>query len=183
MTQSNSTTRRIVLTGAPSTGKTSVVARLHELGHPVLHEISRDIITQEGTKLGGEDPWRNLLAFSEVIWKLRSRQHHDAESFDGDVFFDRSLLDTLSYLQAGDKPIPEWMDAAPFPYHYKVFIFPPWEAIYRTDGERWEPFETAVRVHEALVSTYTSAGYELVEVPRKSVDERVEFILHVLQRA
>jgi len=182
MTQSNSTTRRIVLTGAPSTGKTSVVARLQDLGHPVLHEISRDIITQEGTKLGGDDPWRNLLAFSVLIWKLRSDQHREAANYAGDVFFDRSLLDTLSYLQAGDKPIPDWMDPTPFPYHYKVFIFPPWEAIYRTDDARWEPFETAMQVHESLVSTYSSLGYELIEVPRKSVEERVEFILNVVQR-
>ena len=100
----------------------------------------------------------------------------------GDVFYDRSLLDTLSYLQAGSKPTPEWMDLAPYPYHYKVFIFPPWEAIYRTDGERWEPFETAVQVHESLVSTYSALGYELIEVPRASVEQRVEFILHVLGR-
>jgi predicted ATPase len=63
-----------------------------------------------------------------------------------------------------------------------VFIFPPWEAIYRTDDARWEPFETAVKVHESLVSTYSSLGYELIEVPRKSVEERVEFILNVVQR-
>ncbi len=123
MTQSNTTTRRVVLTGAPSTGKTSVVARLQDLGHPVLHEISRDIITQEGTKLGGDDPWRNLLAFSEVIWNLRCAQHAEAAKYSGDVFYDRSLLDTLSYLQAGSKPTPEWMDLTPYPYHYKVFIF------------------------------------------------------------
>ena len=182
MTQSNTTTRRIVLTGAPSTGKTSVVAFLQELGYQVLHEISRDIITQEGTKLGGDDPWRNLLAFSEVIWKLRAAQHAEASRTEGDVFFDRSLLDTLSYLQAGDKEVPTWMDPTPYPYHYKVFIFPPWEAIYRTDGERWEPFETAVQVHESLVSTYSALGYELIEVPRASVEQRVEFILHVLGR-
>lgn len=182
MTQSNTTRRRIVLTGAPSTGKTSVVALLQELGNPVQHEISRDIITQEETKLGGEDPWRNLLAFSEIIWKLRTDQYNDAERYSGDVFFDRSLLDTLSYLQAGSKPIPAWMNPSPYPYHYKVFIFPPWEAIYRTDGERWEPFETAVQVHESLVATYTALGYELVEVPRAPVEKRVEFILHVLGR-
>lgn len=183
MTQSNSITRRIVLTGAPSTGKTSVAERLQVLGHEVKREISRDIITQEGTKLGGVDPWRNLLAFSEVIWKLRTAQYAEAEAVVGSVFYDRSLLDTLSYMQAGSQEIPSWMDAAPYPYYYKVFIFPPWEDIYRTDQERWEPFETAVRVHESLVSTYSSGGYELIEVPRKPVDERVAFILHVLGRS
>ena len=85
-------------------------------------------------------------------------------------------------MQAGSKKIPSWMDAKPYPYYYKVFIFPPWEGIYRTDQERWEPFETAVRVHDSLVSTYSSGGYELIEVPRKPVDQRVEFILNVLNR-
>ncbi len=149
-----------MLTGAPSTGKTSVAERLQVLGHEVKREISR-----------------------EVIWKLRTAQYAEAEGVAGSVFYDRSLLDTLSYMQAGSKEIPSWMDAKPFPYYYKVFIFPPWEDIYRTDQERWEPFETAVRVHDSLVSTYSSGGYELIEVPRKPVDERVEFILHVLGRS
>ena len=36
----------------------------------------------------------------------------------------------------------------------------------------------AVRTYETMVRTYGDYGYELVEVPRAPIDERVQFILN-----
>jgi hypothetical protein len=35
----------------------------------------------------------------------------------------------------------------------------------------------AVRTYEIMVETYSDFGYELVEVPRAPVEERVEFVM------
>jgi len=142
-----------------------------------MPEISRAYISQGDTQLGGEDPWRNLINFSREIWKLRVAQYDSVANLSGQVFFDRSLLDTLAYFLAGDIDIPEDMNAQDYPYFTKVFIFPPWRDIYTQDDERWESFETAEMVHKQLVATYEQAGYELYEVPRGSVEERCQFIL------
>jgi predicted ATPase len=40
-----------------------------------------------------------------------------------------------------------------------------------------QDFDEAVRTNEALVATYTVYGYELVELPRVSLEERVSFVL------
>jgi predicted ATPase len=56
-------------------------------------------------------------------------------------------------------------------------VAPPWPEIYRTDTERRQSWEEAVRTYEAVTSAYTQAGYELVELPRAPVSERLEFVL------
>ncbi len=177
----SSLVRRIILTGAPGTGKSSVVQALETLGHSVMKEVSREYWEETGYGEGGNDPWRNLLAFSKAIWTLRTEQHRAADWLSGSVFYDRSLLDILAYMDAGDKEIPTEMDPSRFPYHKDVFIFPPWEEIYKMDIGRWEPFSTCHAIHKSLVHTYQTAGYSLVVVPPGTVQERVEFMLHCLR--
>jgi predicted ATPase len=58
-----------------------------------------------------------------------------------------------------------------------VFIFPPWREIYRHDEERKHSFAHAEWVFEACEAVYRACGYELVEVPRRPVEARADFIL------
>jgi predicted ATPase len=60
---------------------------------------------------------------------------------------------------------------------------PPWEAIYRTDSERDQPFAAAVQVCEELRTWYARWGYETIEVPRTAIDHRVNFILQTIAYA
>lgn len=177
----SSSVRRIVLTGAPGTGKSTVVQAMEAQGFSVMKEVSREYWEETGYGEGGSDPWRNLIAFSKALWKLRAEQHKAADWLSGSVFYDRSILDILAYMDAGEKSIPEEMNPSRFPYHEDVFIFPPWEQIYEMDEGRWEPYSTCNAIHQSLVDTYTAAGYRLVIVPHASVQERVDFMLHHLR--
>ena len=67
-----------------------------------------------------------------------------------------------------------------FRYHSRAFIAPPWEEIFRQDRERKQDFDEAVRTHGALASTYAEFGYQLVELPRASVESRVQFVRQML---
>jgi predicted ATPase len=49
--------------------------------------------------------------------------------------------------------------------------------IFEQDQERKQDFDQAVRTCEGMIATYTAYGYELIEIPRFTVDERLEFIL------
>ena len=62
-----------------------------------------------------------------------------------------------------------------------VFIAPPWREIYCIDAERKQTFEDGVHGYRLLAEAYPDHGYELVELPRVSVAERVEFVLDVLR--
>jgi hypothetical protein len=69
-----------------------------------------------------------------------------------------------------------------FRYNRLVFVAPPWQEIFHPDRERKQDFNEAVRTHEAMVATYTECGYELVELPRASVEERMEFVIREIGR-
>ncbi|CAI8272910.1 MAG: Uncharacterised protein [Owenweeksia sp. TMED14] len=169
--------QRIVLTGAPGTGKSSTVSALENIGYAVMKEVSREYWDETGYGTGGEDPWRNLISFSKAIWKLRSQQYQEAEMIKGPVFYDRSVIDVLAYIDAGKKNMDVTMNPEKYPYNKKVFIFPPWEAIYKQDDGRWEPFSTCELVHKSVIETYEKYGYEMIEVPLCTIEERVEFIV------
>lgn len=62
-------------------------------------------------------------------------------------------------------------------YNRRVFLAPPWKAIYGNDEHRRQSWELAVRTYEVMCSTYAELGYELVELPRVSVEERVAFLV------
>ncbi|MDG1881724.1 MAG: ATP-binding protein [Schleiferiaceae bacterium] len=167
---------RIVLTGAPGTGKSSTVNALEKFGYPVMKEVSREYWDKTGYGSGGEDPWRNLITFSKAIWELRAQQYTEAESMHGPVFYDRSIIDVLAYIDAGNKEAEAAMNPAPYRYN-KVFIFPPWEEIYKQDDGRWEPFSTCELVDKSVRETYDRYGYHLIEVPKCTIQERVNFII------
>ena len=62
-------------------------------------------------------------------------------------------------------------------YNNTVFITPPWREIYRTDTERDQSFDDAIRVYEKLDKWYREHGYDVVVIPKDTVENRATFIL------
>jgi len=83
----------------------------------------------------------------------------------------------------GVKPLNEnelsmWL--VKYQYFPTVFVLPPWKAIYVNDAERDHSFEHAESVNRIAQEWYRRCGYQLLEVPRVSVDERCTFVLEAL---
>jgi predicted ATPase len=110
------------------------------------------------------------------------RSYHIAQHAAGPVFFDRGVPDVLGYLRLSGVPAPGHMEraAAVFRYYRRVFITPPWQEIFQQDRERKQDLDETVRTYDVLVAAYTTYGYELVEIPRVSVEKRVRFVLQSL---
>jgi predicted ATPase len=78
-------------------------------------------------------------------------------------------------------PYPAFFDQASREHSYsKVFVLPPWEDIYKSDEARYENFEQAKLIFNHLQETYQTYGYNLIEVPRGTIEERVHYILSQL---
>lgn len=174
--------QKIVITGGPGTGKSSVLEQLERVGFTCMPEISREV-TLKAQKSGIEQLFlEDPLLFSRMLLEGRTQQYIQAEKTNTDVvFFDRGIHDVVAYLdyirQKYDAGFVE--EARKHPYTH-VLIMPPWEAIYKTDNERYESFEQAQTIHNFLKKTYRSFGYNLTEVPTGPVDDRVDFILNHL---
>lgn len=168
--------KRIVLTGGPSSGKTSL---LNHIQHPDIHcfeEVSRGVISKALAK-GVTQPFlNNPLGFSEALFESRLHDYFEDKKNKIHVY-DRGIHDVVAYLNAIGDEVPCGMlnDCSTYCYD-TVFVFPPWEAIFRQDAERMEVFEEAIHFHKALSETYTHFGMQCIEVPKSSIEERLSFI-------
>jgi predicted ATPase len=132
---------------------------------------------------------RGLSARPDPAEFATATLHMDIERYrqaptDADlVFFDRAIPDALcmpnnlgllSMAEAGQS-------VSGFPYCRKVFVAPPWAEIYTTDNERDQEFTESVRVHRSATDQYRALGFELIELPRVSVEQRCKFVLQRLR--
>jgi predicted ATPase len=169
---------RVVITGAPGVGKTTLIDTLAEKGFKTLPEVATKLI-----KEGEVHPSRDLEAFQTEVFERTIKNFLSVEGQDKLVFFDRGLPDTIGYLKLGNKEIPpdEMERIKNHLYHNKVFIPEPWQEIYTSNGVRFEDYEQSKKLHEALLEAYLSVGYDVVIIPKNtSVEERVQFVLNNL---
>lgn len=174
----------IVLAGGPSSGKTTLINALVEKGFICYPEISREVI-KEAQKQGIDQLFlEQPLLFSELLLQGRVKQHQEAHEEETNVvFLDRGIPDVLAYMHyIGDSYPKSFSDACENHRYHKVFLLPPWKEIYVSDAERYENYEQAVLIHEHLEETYRNFGYDLVTIPKDTVENRVAFLLNQLEK-
>jgi predicted ATPase len=167
-----------VITGGPGAGKTSLIDALSRARFPVAPEAGRRVIREQQRINGHALPWVDSLAFAEAMLACDLAFYREFSGQTGPVFFDRGIPDIVGYLRLENMAVPQNIRNAAANNRYQrcVFICPPWPEIYRTDTERRQSFGLAVRTYDAMLVTYSEFGYELVEVPRDSVEARVRFV-------
>ncbi len=171
--------RFFVLTGGPGSGKTTLLDRLAACeGMKVMAEAGRAIIRDQVAIGGKALPWNDRAAYAELMLASDMRSHREARAQPGIFLFDRAVPDVIGYLMLCGLPIPQHVESAGrlFRYSTKVFVAPPWRDVYETDEERKQSFETAEATHDAMVEVYCSLGYELIELPRASIKDRIALV-------
>ena len=170
---------RFIITGAPCTGKSTVLNLLKTKGYPTVDEVARQIIKQELAILSNKVPWLDNDAFSYLVVE---KQIQDYTNTTYPIsFFDRGIPDVLAYMNHFNSK--KHFDsiksiAQKHLYERKVFLFPPWENIYQTDSERLESFEQSKRIHHELTKIYQELNYNILEMPLCDENERANFILN-----
>lgn len=172
--------RRIVVSGGPGGGKTTLLKALQERGYVVVHDSARSII--QARRRRAVSPRPEPLAFAYEVLREDVRQCQAHAFHRGDIFFDRGVLDSLCMLHELGALRQDELEAslATYPYHRQVFALPPWEEIYVTDTERDQTFVDAVDVHRLASDWYRRCGYDVIELPRISVAERCQDVLNAL---
>lgn len=171
--------KKIVITGGPGTGKSSVIRHLELLGHTCMHEVSREITAQAQSQGISQLFLEKPLLFSEKLLQARIRQFEESsQQGPATIFLDRGIPDVVAYMDYFKTSYPRLFVEACQGYTYeKIFLLPPWEEIYKTDNERYETFDQAMRIHRYLEKVYLSYGYNPIEVPLGSIAFRGDFIL------
>jgi len=164
---------RFVLTGAPGTGKTTVLTLLSR-SYATVPEPAREVISEHTASTGERTLDDRPALFVEKLVE-RSMRDHEAASDTGVTIFDRGLPDCAAYavvfgLDAG--PVLEIATRNESP----VFMIRPWREIYTTDELRQATFEQVEAFHTGLVDVYNRLGYETIDVPNTNPEERADFI-------
>ena len=168
--------RYFVITGGPGSGKTTLIAALD--GTHRMPESGRAVIQDELAAGGSALPWRDPLAFAEKMLERDLASWQAAHGLDGPVIFDRGIPDIVGYLRLSGIVAPTHLmqAAAERRYNKRVFIAPPWREIFTQDAERKQNFAEAEATYQAMRETYTELGYELVDLPCASIEERAAFV-------
>ncbi len=171
---------RVVITGAPGTGKTTLLQALAAQGYPVMPESARAVIRER--RAAGLPPRPAPRAFADEILRRDLAAYEASARLRGPVFFDRGVVEAIGLRhEAAALPAAD-VDALlrRYPVHRSVFLLPPWAAIFCSDAERDQTFDEAQAVHQRIVRWYEECGYRLHTVPEGSVAERVSHVLETL---
>lgn len=166
--------KKHIITGAPGTGKTTLIALLKNT-IPCMDEVSRKVIIDEQKNKRNGIPWENIDRFADLVYKSTTQELLSADT----LICDRSLLDLEAYLNLENKKIPAYLRNFPYKemYHKTVFFAPTWFDIYCQDAQRLQEFDYCLKLEKSLLELYKKNEFEIIMLPKSSPSDRIKLIL------
>lgn len=167
---------RIVITGGPSVGKTTIVSMLASRGYPVVHEQATQII-KEGEFL----PWIDRSSFQEEVLRRQLAAEASVGELPGPVFLDRGLFDGEAYYIYDQLEIPKafsTFDATRYSLALLIEELP----FFDTTEVRRENLEFTHKISKVIEQCYAGRGVKVVRVPAMPPAERLEFVLETVDQ-
>ena len=172
--------RFVVISGCSGGGKSTLLIELGRRGHATVEEPGRRIVKEELKGEGSALPWIDAVAFVRRAVEMALADRASAAALDRWVFFDRGLIDAAAGLHhLTGEPVLAALGQS-HRYHRRVFLTPPWPEIYVTDSEWRHGLDASVSEYQRLLDVYPSLGYEVTILPKVSVHERADVVLHAL---
>lgn len=168
--------KKIIITGGPGTGKTSIIDGLAKKGYTVLPEKARIVIQKQLRAQTNKLPWMDVKGFSILV----AEEILLDKDKEGLVFMDRGIVDIEAYMQLAnvDYDKNQFLNyCKTMNYERIVFHAPFWEEIYATDSERKESKEEAFQISTRIKSLYIERGFDLIDIPKNSLEKRIDFVL------
>lgn len=168
-----------VITGGPSSGKTTTINILKERGFNTTFETARHYLDSQlinGKTI--EDVKNNQPEFQLGILNLQVEQERSIHP-NTQVFLDRAIPDTLAYYYFFDlPPAPQFTEALKSVSYKKIFIMQSLPLV--NDYARDEDEEAQKQLHHLIEKVYESLPFPIVYVPILDEEKRVDFILENL---
>lgn len=170
----NAEHRLVVISGCSGGGKSTLLAALAKRGFATVPEWGRALIA------AGVLPQGNPIGFVRQALAKALVDREEAAKGGGLVFFDRCIVDAASALEhLTGEPVLHSLGTE-HRFHHRVFVAPPWPEIYVNDEDRRHSFDRALAEYDRLSRDYPALGYDVITLPRVSVEDRIAFVLGTL---
>ena len=165
-----------VITGGPSSGKTTTVNLLKAKGYKTTIEHARHYLdTKRNSGKTVEEVRKHQVEFQLAILDMQIEQEKNL-SPDDVVFLDRAIPDALAYYRFLNLPEDETLlEALKTVSYKKIFILDCLPFV--KDYARTEDDAAQKKIQALLTEVYESLLFPVIYVPVLQPDERVDFIL------
>lgn len=166
--------RWYVITGGPSSGKSTVLSYFEKMGYRVIPEAARILIDEEISKGKSiEEIRKDEAEFQRKVLQIKIRIEKNLPR-DQIILFDRAIPDSVAYYIVCGLDPKEVIDICKSSQYRKVFFME--QLSFTQDYARTEGTQAIERLNQLLKHSYEQLGYEVISVPVMSVEERVRFI-------
>ncbi|HAT6977591.1 TPA: ATP-binding protein [Legionella pneumophila] len=165
-----------VITGGPSSGKTTLINHLAELGYKTAPEIARFYINQllSHEKKTLQEVKHDIHWLQRKILNIMLRRERNLPK-DDLIFFDRGTPDSIGYFRFHHLDEAHVVRACQYLRYKKIFFCHPLPVI--PDSIRDEDDLTAKKISDCIYDAYADLNYPVIELPATSIKERLEIIL------
>jgi predicted ATPase len=172
--------KRFILTGAPGSGKTSILRVLAATGYAVVDEAATDVMASR-LAAGDTEPWTDPMFTERIALLQRHRREEPVSPGATAQVHDRSAVCTLALARHLGHTAPPVLDAevaritAAGYFDRRVFFVRSLGFLQPTRERRisYEESLAFERIHE---NEYLRLGFEIVDVPAGPVAERAAAI-------
>ena len=167
-----------VVTGAPCSGKTTLIDQLTNKGFRTVPEIGRQYFERELAKGRTIDEIReNAVALTRRLIGLQLRVEAGLRAVDV-AFLDRAFPDGLTFGRVAGLNPNEILSEC---FHHRYASICILDRLpLQQNGVRAEDDDTSDFLDEWLARDYRALGYDVVRVPVLSPKERLAFVLEML---
>lgn len=168
-----------VLTGAPCSGKTTILKLLEQKGYQTVPELARVYIDDQLAKgITLEELRKDELNFQRKILRFKIDYEKDLDPNET-IFFDRGIPDSEAYYRLCGLETDSVLEKAiSNSFYKKVFLLEyfPWQKDYA----RTETPEEQIKLHDLLKKIYQKLNVPLIKVPtvpKTDKEKRLNYIL------
>ena len=169
-----------VITGGPSSGKTTVINELAKLGYFAAPDVARDNINQEIAKGKSLKEIRgNEAEFQRKVLKMKIEREKKIPE-DKIVFLDNAVPCSIAYYQICGLNPKGVIKLCQKKRYRKIFFLE--QLPVEKDCARIENAKIIKKLNKLLKEEYKNLGYKVINVPAMSVKKRVQKILAGLNK-
>lgn len=168
-----------ILTGAPGSGKTSVLNRINNIGLNTVGEAGRKVIHKAlNAGIPSEVIFKNQKLLQDAIFQENILQH-SKQDLNKLMFFDRGLPDSLPFYQVAKLDDSYIVNFSNLFMYKTVFYFEMLPNFERNNVRPQKNSEIEILSKKAI-EVYKSMDIPIVTIPVLTIDARVHFILKYL---